>query len=121
MTTAGYITKLESADRQTLYVKVHHRFDFSIQREFHSACHVRRYQRYVVNLSGIDYIDSAALGILMLLYRCIGEERRAIALIQCSPGVLEVLRIAHFGQFFEIPGLAAYPVQVSESLLCFAG
>lgn len=117
---SGYITKLESLDCHTLYVRIHHRFDFNLQREFRAACLVRRYARYVINLTGIDYIDSDALGMLMLLFRHVGEDRQAIALIQCSVGVLKVLRIAHFEQFFEIPGLDLPDMPLSDPALCFA-
>ncbi|BBL70977.1 STAS domain-containing protein [Methylogaea oryzae] len=116
----GRISKFESADKNTLFVRVHSRFDFRLQREFRAACHVRRYRRYVIDLGGIDCIDSAALGMLMLLYRHAGEDRRAIALIQCGSEVLEILRIARFGQFFEIAGLDAPGERSEDRSLCFA-
>ena len=106
MAANGFLTCHESSDGHTLYVKISNSFDFRLQAEFRQACHTRHYAHYVIDLENTSYIDSSALGILMLLYRHVGENRNAVRIIHCGGAVAEILRIAHFDQFFDIPDIA---------------
>lgn len=119
MSNSGYIIQQESQDLRTLYVRVYNSFDFRIQRDFRKVCQSRRYTRYVIDLDGIGYIDSAALGMLLVLYRYVGEDSRAVKLVHCEPAVLEILRIARFERFFEIQGLGGYAAAMPDFAFCY--
>ena len=53
-----------------------------------------------IDFSAVEYIDSAALGMLLLLNERAGG--RKITLINCKGTVKAVLDIANFGKIFEI-------------------
>ena len=93
-----------SADGQELTITIQGRFDFNTHQAFRDA-----YQgagssprRYVVDLSGATYLDSSALGMLLLLRDHGGSDKADIRLINCSPDVRKVLSISNFEQWFAI-------------------
>lgn len=53
-----------------------------------------------IDFSGVDYLDSAALGMLLLLNERAGG--RKITLVNCQGTVKAVLEIANFNKVFEI-------------------
>lgn len=109
MTTPGYLTHHVSLDGRELSVQVHHTLDFRMQREFREICQGKQYAKYIIDMGDASYIDSSALGMLMVLHRHVHENRQAVQIRGCTPAVLEILRIAHFQRFFEIPGLPDEP------------
>ena len=93
-----------SADSQILTINVKGRFDFGAHQEFRSA-----YERsgltprqYVVDLQETDYIDSSALGMLLLLRDHAGGDSADIRIVHCNPDVRKVLSISNFEQLFSI-------------------
>ena len=93
-----------SADSQILNINVKGRFDFGAHQEFRSA-----YERsgltprqYVVDLHETDYIDSSALGMLLLLRDHAGGDSADIRIVHCNPDVRKVLSISNFEQLFSI-------------------
>tara|TARA_B100001765_G_scaffold165589_1_gene108973 strand:- start:26 stop:331 length:306 start_codon:yes stop_codon:yes gene_type:complete len=93
-----------SADSQILTINVKGRFDFGAHQEFRSA-----YERsgmtprqYVVDLHETDYIDSSALGMLLLLRDHAGGDSADIRIVHCNPDVRKVLSISNFEQLFSI-------------------
>lgn len=59
-------------------------------------------QRYVVNLQGTTYMDSSALGMLLLLRDHAGGDEADIRLLNCSPDVRKILSVSNFEQLFVI-------------------
>jgi anti-anti-sigma factor len=55
-----------------------------------------------VDLSGTDYLDSSALGMLLLLREHAGGEGSKIDIVNSSPDVKKILDVANFGKLFEI-------------------
>lgn len=82
------------------------RFDFNTHREFRAA-----YDPLVadpgvdvvcVDFSGVDYLDSSALGMLLMLRDKLGGVGKTVILSGVSGSVRQVLDIANFGKLFEI-------------------
>ncbi|MHC1480583.1 STAS domain-containing protein [Frateuria aurantia] len=92
------------ADNDCTTVRVGEHFDFPLHREFYNACladaHVSR--SYVIDLATVKDIDSAALGMLLLLREKAGGDRAEIHLVNASPAIRNMLRIAGFEQQFAI-------------------
>lgn len=98
------ITSVPSADGQELTIVVQGRFDFGAHQEFRNAYERVEVtpKRYVVDLKGATYLDSSALGMLLLLRDHAGGESAQISLAHCNPDVRKVLAISNFEQLFKI-------------------
>ncbi len=90
----------------TLELHLSGRFDFNANQIFRKA-----YQNgldntvtsYVVlDFSGVEYMDSSALGMLLLLKDYGDKENKRIELINCQDTVREILDIVNFGKLFTI-------------------
>lgn len=93
-----------SADGQELTITIQGRFDFNTHQAFRDAyqCAGSTPHRYVVDLNGATYLDSSALGMLLLLRDHGGSDKADIHLINCKPDVRKVLSVSNFEQLFAI-------------------
>lgn len=93
-----------SNDGQTLTIRVEGRFDFSTHQAFRDAYEHRdsSVQRYVVDLSDTTYLDSSALGMLLLLRDHAGGDSASISIENCNGDVRRILAISNFEQLFSI-------------------
>jgi anti-anti-sigma factor len=98
------ITSLLSSDGQELTILIQGRFDFGAHHEFRSAYERVNStpQRYVVDLQDTTYLDSSALGMLLLLRDHAGGDSAQISLLNCNPDVRKILAISNFQQLFKI-------------------
>ena len=93
-----------SIAEDTLTIHISERFDFSEYQEFRD-CYESLSElpaRYIVDFLDATYLDSSALGMLLLLRDFGGGDDAAIELINCNPDVRKILTISNFGQLFEI-------------------
>ena len=98
------ITSLPSSDGQELTILIQGRFDFGAHQEFRNAYERVNStpQRYVVDLTDTTYLDSSALGMLLLLRDHAGGDSAQIRLLNCNPDVRKILAISNFEQLFKI-------------------
>ncbi|MCB1875752.1 MAG: STAS domain-containing protein [Chromatiales bacterium] len=96
------VTSQCSSDGQELTIRVQGRFDFSTHREFRDAIQncPRKPQRYVVDLRSTEYMDSSALGMLLLLREEAGGDSQAVSLRNANPEIRQVLTISNFQKMF---------------------
>jgi HptB-dependent secretion and biofilm anti anti-sigma factor len=86
-------------------IQLQGRFDFNAHREFREAVDsaLASSSREVhVDLGGVDYLDSSALGMLLMLRDKSKSAGREVALTRCAGAVKQVLDIANFGKLFRI-------------------
>lgn len=91
------------AKTKTVKVVVEGRFDFNCQNEFKEV--ITQYSgqnRFLIDLSRVTYMDSAALGMLLLLRDHAGGGQEKIILKSAPPATLDVLRIANFDRLFTV-------------------
>ena len=98
------VTSEVSADGSKLTIAIKGRFDFAKHQEFRDA-----YEELspapacvVVDLKDATYLDSSALGMLLLLRDYAGGDRADIRLINCNADVRKILAISNFEQLFSI-------------------
>ena len=94
------VTAKPSEDGKTVIITVDGRFDFLVHNEFRSA--YKDYESNVnfrVNLSGTEFIDSSALGMLLLLKKHSNNE---VIIEKPNEEVKRVLTIANFNKVFKI-------------------
>ena len=87
-----------------LRIAIEGRFDFSAHEAFRVAYEARgqRFDRYEVDLRKASHLDSAALGMLLLLRDHAGGESAQVRFVNCNPDVRRILGIANFDQLFSI-------------------
>jgi anti-anti-sigma factor len=82
------------------------RFDFSVQRDFKSAydglINNPAIGEIEINLAGVDYLDSSALGMLLMLRERSTAAAKKLKLCQPTNSVAQILEIANFGKLFTI-------------------
>lgn len=93
-----------SREKNELTIKVRGRFDFGKHQEFRDAYerHSTRPESVVIDLKGATYLDSSALGMLLLLRDHQGGEHSRISVINTSTDVQKILAISNFNKLFEI-------------------
>ncbi|WP_397449077.1 STAS domain-containing protein [Pseudomonas sp. NA-150] len=98
------VTSELSHDGQELTISIKGRFDFAAHQDFRSAYEgaAGTPQRFVVDLKGTSYLDSSALGMLLLLRDHAGGENAHIRLINCNSDVHTILTISNFSKLFQI-------------------
>lgn len=95
-------TNVTSRDGSTVIV-LQGRFDFNSHREFREA--VERALKEAapeikVDLSGVDYLDSSALGMLLMLRDKAKGAGKSVVLASARGAVKQVIDIANFGKLF---------------------
>ena len=87
-----------------LTIKVDGRFDFSAHQEFRDAYEAisSDVQSFIVDLGSTSYLDSSALGMLLLLTDHAGGDNANIKIIKCNEDVRKILTISNFEQLFTI-------------------
>ena len=88
---------------ECLTIKVKGRFDYSCHKMFKDAFTAAKVANsYEVNLSEVMYLDSSALGMLLLLRDYAGGASSVVKLTHGNSAVVEILTIANFHRLFEI-------------------
>ena len=86
-----------------LTIRISGQFDFSLHREFRDAYRASEHvRRYVVDLGETEYMDSSALGKLLLLREHAHRHNAEVELRRVHGELERVLRIANFHQLFPI-------------------
>jgi len=78
------------------------RFDFAIHQDFRQASEkatAKSGVKIVVDLRATDYVDSSALGMLLVLRDKAGEANK-IRIVNAKPEVHKILKIANFDKLF---------------------
>jgi len=91
---------------QGVTIRLTGRFDFGTHRDFRAAVD-KAFQEtsgnlIMVDLGAVDYLDSSALGMLLMLRDKVGVAKKTVSLTNCRGNVRQVLDIANFGKLFSI-------------------
>ncbi|MDO8463694.1 MAG: STAS domain-containing protein [Gallionella sp.] len=82
------------------------RFDFEVHRDFKNSymplLNNAAVREIELEMSKVDYLDSAALGMLMLLHERAKEASKPVALLNASGVASQVMEIANFSKIFNI-------------------
>lgn len=87
-------------------IRLQGRFDFNAHREFREvvdqALQNGSVKEVQVDLGGVDYLDSSALGMLLMLRDKARGGGKTVSLANCRGAVKQVIEIANFGKLFPI-------------------
>lgn len=89
---------------RTLKINIEGRFDFSSHQEFRESYEATgdRPAEYLVDMGSTTYLDSSALGMLLLLRDYAGGDNAQVQIVNCNPDVRKILSISNFEQLFKI-------------------
>lgn len=98
------ITTSRSPDGTTLNIRIDGRFDFSSHQAFRDAYEHgdQNISAYLIDLRDTTYLDSSALGMLLLLRDYAGGDNARVTLAHCNDDVRRILTISNFEQLFDI-------------------
>ena len=93
-----------SDDNKRVELKLSGRFDFSIHNEFRKAYKDISVTGavYQVDLSETEYLDSSALGMLLLLKEHAETDSSEVKILNANDEVREILTIASFDKLFSV-------------------
>lgn len=91
-----------SPDGQKLTISVKGRFDFAKHQEFRESYESRDLSEVVIDLKEATYLDSSALGMLLLLRDHAGGDDADIRVVNSSCDVRKILAISNFDKLFDI-------------------
>lgn len=93
-----------TADNGTITIAVTGKFDFNVHRDFSDAYKTKSNGKsnYVIDLAGTEYMDSSALGMLLLLREHAGGESATISIKNARSEIKDILTIANFQKLFTI-------------------
>ncbi|MBV4546929.1 STAS domain-containing protein [Pseudomonas triticicola] len=93
-----------SPDQKKLTIAVKGRFDFGRHQEFRESYErlPHKPESIVVDLKEATYLDSSALGMLLLLRDHAGGDNSDIRVVNSSTDVKKILAISNFDKLFDI-------------------
>jgi anti-anti-sigma factor len=90
----------------TFKIRLRGRFDVTSHRTFRDsyaaglgANDVREFE---IDLNNVEYLDSSALGMLLMLREKAQASNQTVALSNCSGTVKQILDVANFGRLFSM-------------------
>lgn len=96
------LTSQVADDGNQLTIKIHGRFDFNLHKPFREAYKgLSGVNEYVIDLSTAEYLDSSALGMLLLLREHAGEGT-AIRVVGCNDEIRKIFTISNFDRLFSL-------------------
>ncbi|MCP8898325.1 STAS domain-containing protein [Gilvimarinus xylanilyticus] len=98
------VTSTISGDGADLTIVIKGRFDFSSHQDFRGTYENLPHKptRYVIDMQDTAYLDSSALGMLLLLRDYAGGDKANIQILNASDDVKRILTISNFEQLFSI-------------------
>lgn len=93
-----------SADAKQFVIAIDQRFDFSLHQQFREAYKSVTNQglKYILDLSQAEYMDSSALGMILLLKDHVQLYSGSLTISKPSETVKKILEIAQFQRLMTI-------------------
>jgi len=99
------LTTQLSNDGNTFTISINGRFDFNLYKDFRDAYETGLNKgniKFIINLSQTEYMDSSALGMLLVLKERTGGDNSSIVLKSCNKEIKNILSISNFDKLFSI-------------------
>jgi HptB-dependent secretion and biofilm anti anti-sigma factor len=96
-----------SEDSHSINIKINiDRLDYNTFSSFRTAFSGKSIgSRYKIDFSKVNFMDSSALGMLLVLREYNGINNKLIEFVNCSKDVVNILKIAGFDRMFDIKSL----------------
>ncbi|RDH86959.1 MAG: anti-anti-sigma factor [endosymbiont of Seepiophila jonesi] len=93
-----------SGDGRLVRISINGRFDFSQHANFRNTYTIEDapYRCYEIDLSNVPYMDSSALGMLLVLRERAGGDKADITLVGFNDEIGQILNISRFENLFKL-------------------
>lgn len=93
-----------SPDQSKFTIQISGRFDFNLHRQFREAYKEAEQVdgEILVDLNGTEYMDSSALGMLLVLRDRSGGDAANISIVNCNDEIKKIFAISNMDQMFKI-------------------
>jgi len=93
-----------SEDGNVLTISVPSRLDITAHKEFGEAYKDKlgSLSNCIVDMAAVEFLDSSALGMLLMFREKAAEESVEITVANCSPGITKIFAMANFDKLFKI-------------------
>lgn len=90
----------KGSDDKELIIAVSGKFDFNSVQDFR-RCYtgISNVNKFVIDMSRVEHIDSSALGMLLNMQKHVGDAA-TIAISNCSPSIKKIFLISRFDKKF---------------------
>ena len=104
MTQRSEVKTHMTSNQKGLVIDVVGFFSLALHQDFRDAFESpdQRYDRYAVNLQDCEGIDSAGLGMLLLLREHVAVGKDDLLITHCPSHIHNILRYSNFDQLFTI-------------------
>ena len=97
------VSSAESDNGNKINILIKGRFDFNDHTEFREAYqNYNSKAAYILDMNDAEYMDSSALGMLLLLREHAGGDSAKIDVVGCKSEIKKILAIANFQKLFNI-------------------
>jgi len=98
------ISKSLSPDGTHLTISIQGRFDFNVYTDFRGAYEdcIQSVKRITINMAQTEYLDSSALGMLLVLREQAGADNSDIDIVGANSEINKILNISNFDRMFDI-------------------
>jgi anti-anti-sigma factor len=98
------ISKDISPDGEHLTISIQGRFDFNIYKEFRDAYEgcIHSIKKFTINMAQTEYLDSSALGMLLVLREQAGADNSDIEIVGANSEINNIFNISNFDKMFNI-------------------
>ncbi|MBS97186.1 MAG: anti-anti-sigma factor [Oceanospirillaceae bacterium] len=100
------VTTRVDAEKKRVVINISGKFDFSLHQQFREAYRDRteRGFRFELNLSEANYMDSSALGMVLLLKEHAEKQGSQVVITRPGESIRKILKIANFDKLVPIEG-----------------
>ncbi len=99
------VTSTVSVDGKEITINIGGRFDFAVQNEFRDGYHSVGPEdgvSFTIDMSNASYMDSSALGMLLMMREHLGGSDANITISNSSADISNILAVANFQSLFTI-------------------
>jgi len=98
------VNRQVSEDGKTLTISITGRFDITTYKDFSEAYKDKldSISKWIIDMADVEYLDSSALGMLLMLRERSGSDSAVIDIINCSPSVKNILKMANFDKLLNM-------------------
>ncbi len=91
-------------DGKTLTITISGHFDFKSHKDFRAAYEKVKWAdvKCIVDMSGAEYMDSSALGMLLMLRETAGGDTADVHIVNAKGEIKNILSISNFQKLFKI-------------------